>query len=66
MGWGTMPRAPNPGTPADGKPAMQERAEQFRKNAEECNHLAVHLENREHIALPVEFAAAWLTQAQGV
>jgi hypothetical protein len=43
---------------------MQERAERFRKNAEECNRLAVHLENREHVALPVEFAAAWLTQAQ--
>jgi hypothetical protein len=47
-----------------GKPAMRERAEQFRKNAEECNRLAVHIKNPEHKALAAEFAAAWLALAQ--
>jgi hypothetical protein len=50
----------------EGGPAMWERVKQFRKNAEECNRLSVHIKNPEHKALAAEFAAAWLGLAQAV
>ena len=45
---------------------MRERAERFRKNAEECNRLAVHIKNPEHKALATEYADAWLELAKAV
>lgn len=45
---------------------MRERAEQFRKNAEECKRLSVHIKNPEHKALAAEFATAWLALALAV
>jgi hypothetical protein len=43
---------------------MRKRAKQFRKNAEECKRLFVHIKNPEHKALAAEFAATWLALAQ--
>jgi hypothetical protein len=45
---------------------MRERVKQFRKNAEECKRLALHIKIPEHKALAAEFAAAWLELAQAV
>ena len=43
---------------------MRERADKFRKNAEECRRLAAHLKNPEHKALAAEVGVAWLALAQ--
>jgi len=45
---------------------MRDRLEQFRKNAEECKRLAVHIKNPEHKALAAEYADAWLELAKAV
>src|SRR5258708_28253103 len=46
--------------------AMRERVDRFRKNAEVCKRLSIHIKNPEHKALAAEFAAAWLELAKAV
>ena len=45
---------------------MRERVDRFRKNAEVCKRLSIHIKNPEHKALAAEFAAAWLELAKAV